>query len=222
MDQHRKRAHGFRPKPMVRNAVLTVGVFLFGLCGCRHYQRPKYDVGEQILLMVPFRDLSVAHGHGFGESSRGKKLIESLRSWADKNGTPVYAPTRDADRVVRALTDWPSNEVSPKDWERLLKGVEVDLVLLGEILEFRLKDPQSVNFYMGTVAAQFWLIRASSGQEVYRSTEIRLTYPKGTEMEPPMTDFGAKPEDIEKGLIRVLGDRIGKDLYGETTTWWDN
>ncbi len=222
MNQVRQGAYGSCFTPSIHRAVCSVGLFMSCLCGCHHYQKPKFDLDERTLLMVPLRDLSVPHGHGFGESARGKKVIEYMRSWGERNGTPVYTPARDADRVVRALTEWPAEEVTPEDWERLLKGIDVDLVLLGEIQEFRLKDQQTVNFYKGTVTAQFWLIRASNGQEIYRSNEINLSYPKGTEMEPPLTDFGTKPEDVEKGLIRALGDRIGKDLYGETTSWWDN
>ena len=198
---------------------LALWLFLLaGLPSCRSFEKPKFDVNDRYLLLVPFRDLSVPHGHGYGESDRGVKVIEAFRNWAEKNCDPRLSEPAATNAVIRSLREW-TREGKPtfKDWKNLLAGLpgHVDLILIGEIQEFRLRDPKSIGFFKGTVKAVYSLINSRTGREEYRSTPVSLEYPapKG-DIEVPMSEFGTKPEEIEKGLIHVLGQQIGKDLFG--------
>ena len=125
------------------SALLSVAAFSALLSGCRNFEKPKYDVDDRRILLVPFRDLAVKHGHGFGESERGKRAVEALRNWTEKNASPDFADRQTTELVVRELREWPKETLTPMDWKKLTIGIDTDLVLLGEIRQLRTTDPKS-------------------------------------------------------------------------------
>jgi len=202
---------------LYRSTVLSLVAFSALLSGCaffRHYEKPKYDVDERRVLLVPFRDLAVKHGHGFGESQRGFRAVEALRNWSEKNSSPNFADRYTTEQVVRELREWPKEAMTPGDWKKIVTGVDADLVLLGEIKELRTTDPKAIGFYKGQLLGRYSLIDARTGRETYRSTEVKVEYPPPRTVDIPMPQFGAPPEEIVQGLLKLFGEKVGKDLYG--------
>jgi hypothetical protein len=191
---------------------LAAGVLSL-LAGC-HFQQPKYEVGDQRILMVPFSDHSVKPYKGYGESNRGKWVVDGFKNWAESNADPQFSDPRDTETVVKSLREWTKPKITAVDWRQLLAGTDADLILIGDIIELQLQDPKTIGMMKGTIRGKYVLIKASSGRPVYESTEFTREFPKLTELDAPITEFGAKPQDIERGLIRVFGEQIGKDLYG--------
>jgi hypothetical protein len=64
------------------------------------------------------------------------------------------------------------------------------------------------------IAARARPRRATTGRPVYESTEYTLEYPRLTELDSPIPEFGSNAKSIEKGLLRTFGEQIGKDLFG--------
>jgi len=186
--------------------------FLF--CACDTFHKPVYPVEERKLLLVPFRDLSVRFGHGYDESDRGKQVVEALRRWAERETVPAFADAQTTEAVVRELREWTKDGISRKDWRGLLRGVDTDLVLVGEIRELKPRDANAVGFFKGRANARYSLIDASTGEEAYRSTEVSVEYPRSTDFGIPLSEFDTKPQDIERGLLRALGEAVAKELYG--------
>jgi hypothetical protein len=191
---------------------LAAGTLAF-LAGC-NFQQPKYEVGDQRLLLVPFSDHSVKPYRGYGESTRGKSVVDCFRNWAESNADPQFSDPRDTEIVVKSLREWTKPKITPVDWRQLLAGTDADLVLIGDIIELQLQDPKTIGMLQGTIRGKYSLIKASSGRPVYESTEFTREFPKLNELDAPIREFGARPQDIERGLIRIFGEQIGKDLYG--------
>jgi hypothetical protein len=191
---------------------LAAGTLAF-LAGCG-FQQPKFEVGDQRLLLVPFSDHSVKPYRGYGESNRGTWIVSAFRNWAESNADPQFSDPRDTESVVKSLREWTKPKINAVDWRQLLNGTDADLVLIGDITELQLQDPKTIGILKGTIRGKYSLIKASSGRPVYESTEFTREFPKLDEMDAPIREFGAKPQDIEKGLVRIFGEQIGKDLYG--------
>src|SRR5262249_44210477 len=153
---------------------------------------------------------------GYGDSPRGKKIIDAFRTWSESNApNPQFVEGQEAGPVVRFMREIPKDKkVTPAEWQRLLTGVDTDLVLLGEVRKVQYNDPKTIGMYKGTIEGDYLLINAQTGKVAYASAKFSCEYPKLTELDTPMPEFGSNPDDIERGLIREFGSRIGKDLYG--------
>ncbi len=184
------------------------------LAGCDTFEKPKYEVGDRQLLLIPFRDLSVTYGHGYGESIRGHKIIQELRNWVESNWFPNFCEGQEADRALRILREWTNPEITSKDWRRILGSIETDLALVGEIRQLSLRDPKFIGAQKGKIVGRYSLINARTGKTEYRSTEVEIEFPKPTTFEIPLTEFGTNPEYLEGKLLKELGIQIGKELYG--------
>ena len=195
--------------PFVLTAILALGA------GCHTYQHPKYEVKDQKILLVPFRDMKLAYRTAPGESPRGQKVVDAFRSWTEKEWSPQIVEGNEVLTVVRTLREWPTEKKqTSKDWKKILAGIDADLVLTGEILDIRDHDPKTIGIYKGTIRGRYSVIDAHSGKTAYASPEFSCEWPKDTELDPPIADLGNKPDDIERNLLREFGERIGKDLYG--------
>jgi len=184
------------------------------LPGCSTYEKPKFEVDDRRLLVVPFRDLSVRYGHGYGESNRGKKVVEAMRNYAERNFDPNFTDASSSDLVLRELQEWSKEKITTRDWKNLMAGVDADLVLIGEIRELRNRDPRTIGIYKGTLEGGYTVIDARSGRALYSSTSIKVEYPPPKKIELPLTEFGSEGEDIEKGLLKHFGEKVGKELFG--------
>ena len=192
----------------------ALAVALVALSGCSGYVKPRFDVGDRKLLLIPFRDYKARYQTGYGESPRGKKVLEEFRNYTEKTFVLNLCEGKDAQNLLRTLQEWPKEKVSTSDWRKLLAGVDTDFVLLGNILDIQYQDPKTVGMWKGTIRGNYSLINSKTGGVAYKSTELALEYPKLTELDLPIPEFGAKQEDIEKGLLKEFGERIGKDLFG--------
>ena len=192
---------------------IALAVLLLSGAGCR-YQKPKFDVDERVILIVPFRDFTAVNRTGYGESPLGQKIVDAFRTWSESNADPYFSDEADQDSVVKALREWTKSKITTTDWKQLCGGTDADLVLIGEIKEMELRDPKTIGMFKGTIKGKYTLIDARTGLPAYKSPDYSLEYPKGTELDSPIPDISAKPKDIERGLIREFGERIGKDLYG--------
>lgn len=185
------------------------------LCACNSFQRPIYDVGARPLLLVPFRDLSVRFGHGYGESERGKRVVEAFKRWSERNSEPIFADSRSTETVGRELREWTREAITPKDWQRLLRGIDTELVLLGEIKELTTRDPKTIGFNTGRIVGRYSVIHAATGREVYRSTDVEHIFPpRKDDLDMVVPEMGASEESVEENLLRLLGQQAAKDLYG--------
>lgn len=187
---------------------------LFLMSGCAQYIKPKYEVGDRKVVIIPFRDLSVPYGHGYGESKRGLYVTESFRSWSERNWSPYFSSERDWKLVTRVLKEWAEPKITPTDWRKILGSIEADLALIGEINSFRTRDPKLIGAHKGRIEGQYSLLNTKTGRPVYKSGKVEIEYPKPAEFDIPLTEFGTNSEFIENRLLKSFGEQVGKDLYG--------
>jgi hypothetical protein len=187
---------------------------LAALSGCSGFEKPRYEVGDRKLLLIPFRDFKARYQTGYGESPRGSRVLEEFRNYTEKTFILNLCEGKDAQNLLRSLQEWPKEKVTASDWRKLLAGVDTDLVLIGTIRDIQYQDPKTVGMWKGTIKGNYSLINAKTGGVAYKSTELALEYPKMTELDLPIPEFGAKQDDIERGLLKEFGERIGRDLFG--------
>lgn len=181
--------------------------------GCRSFQDPVYEVGERKILAVPFRNLTQRFGHGYGESPQGKSVVTHFRRWVETETDGALATAVETEKVVRVLREKPKSQLTPKEWKAIATGVDADLVIVGEITKLE-QDSRMVNFVRGLLSASYSVIDTATGREVYQREGIDLEFPPARELQKPMDTFESSFADAEKSLLRQLGERIGKDLFG--------
>lgn len=187
------------------------------LGGCVDFREPLWDASEGKLIAIPFRDLTEdKNRRWYGESKRGVQLIRFFREWSENEHVANFVIPGDEQRVIRSVTEWLDNRIRPRDWRRITAGIEVDFLLIGEIIEFRLKQPNDVNVYRGSARMNYRIISAVTGKTVYSTPVSReVRFPIEQELEIPLTNMDQKSVKlIEIGLVKGLGGKLGKDLYG--------
>ncbi|MBI4587053.1 MAG: hypothetical protein HY717_23825 [Planctomycetes bacterium] len=184
------------------------------LCGCREFTDPKFDLGDRKLIVVPFRE--PAAKLWYGASPRGQGLAEAFRMWVENEWASNFDDSPEAAEAVRNLANWTGDKIITEDWKRLLIEVEADALIIGEILEFKHKQPNDVNIFQGSAKMKYEVINCRTGKPLYRSPEREVKFPVQGETDVPISvfEYQNKPQEIELGLIRTLGERLGKDLYG--------
>jgi hypothetical protein len=181
------------------------------------FVEPRYDVGGSRILALPFADHTVRHNRWYGESARGRLVIAEFYRWCDRDVVGSFVPGDDAARVVRDVTNWREDRISPEDWRSLAAGTGADLVVIGEIVEFRHRQPNDVNVYFGSAAMTYRVISAATGKTLYETTAPRtVEYPVHDEIAIPYAELDptSNVKRIEAGLVARLGERLGRDLYG--------
>ena len=195
-------------------------VLLLAHCvvGCHSFQDPLYDARYKRLVIVPFRDRTAPRNFSwYGQSERGRHIVRFLEEWAQSEAAEhEILRGEDADRVVRSIENWPKDRIRPSDWRKILAGVDVDLVLLGEIVEFRHKQPGDLNILRGSAKFDYRLVDAGDGRRAYRSPASReVRYPRQGETDIPISELGVRnPRKVERGIVRAIAERLGKDLFG--------
>ncbi len=214
---HEHRASGRRGLHAARAAILACATLV--VSGCHFgFVEPRFDVRERKLLVIPLRDLTArVNQRWYGESARGDAVRRAFLEWAESQAVGIFLRGSAAEEIIRNVSQWLEERIRPRDWQRLLAGVDVDLVLLGRITEFRHKQPNDINIYRGSAKMEYELIDAVTGQTVYETPgEREVFYPRRDEVDIPFMDLDVANNirKIEVGLQRELGARLGKGLYG--------
>jgi hypothetical protein len=196
---------------------MMLGLPVALVSGCADFVPPRWDASELRLVAVPFRDSTADRNQRwYGESERGRALVRHFRLWAEENGVGRFVVGTDEERISRAVANWLEPRIRPEDWRRILTGVDADVVLLGEIVEFRLRQPNDVNIFRGTAKMQYQLVAVRTGKTVYNTPTPRdVEYPEPGKVRAPFMEFDPdNAKKVEFGLAQALGALLGKDLYG--------
>src|SRR5262245_32071738 len=79
---NRARRSARTPRGLLGRCALAAA--LAGLCGCSGFEKPRYEVGDRKILMIPFRDFAARNMTGYGESPRGRRVLEEFRNYTEK------------------------------------------------------------------------------------------------------------------------------------------
>ncbi len=170
--------------------------------GC-HGNPPVIDLEDEFVAFIPLKERTLGHF----ESRLGHEI-------ADAAIGHVQTQAADMLRVIGAeeiydlfeIYEDPSKEPPEKIAEKL--GAEV--YALGEIREWRYRDPGSINLSRGTAKIHL---------EVWRRAPKRLIWSGVVEANYPEaygTEYGrifVADEDIRDGLIAVTGRNIARKFY---------
>lgn len=186
-----------------------------GLTGCfPEYHPPRYNVEDRQILVLPFRESGERSQDWYGWSPRGEKLVDYFKAWVSQNWSPNFVLGDEEHRVFEKVRDWRSKNIESGDWRRLGRDGDFDFFLVGDIVRFRMQQPQDINVYRGSSLMSYRLIRRRTGKVAFEHTlPDPVTY--GDQDMMPITSLDRNSADrIERGLLQELAERLGKDLYG--------
>ena len=190
------------------------------LCGCfSHWHAAPFNEGSgldgETVLLVPFREAAVNADLWYGESRRGRRIIEGLEIWAANQD--VDARFVSGERVVeaqKAIRDWTKPRLGDSDWGRIGKSVGARFLVEGVIEEFALKNPRSVGFYDAKAVISYRVLDTEKSKVVHRRKGWRVGRDRGSEGQFKVDFEFDNPRDIELRLLALIGRRLGEELYG--------
>lgn len=191
---------------------------LLGLAaaGCSDFQKPLWDASDVRLLAIPFRDTTVRRDDWYLHSARGRAVVQYFKNWVEENYYSLLEEPDDHIELLEKIDRWVDATISREDWAELTSDAEFDAVLVGEITEFRFQQPRDTNYYRPSAEFRYRVIQCRTGRTLYRSDERRVdTSPRGEDQIPiSYMDFEERKPFLERSLLRAMGARLGKDLYG--------
>lgn len=184
--------------------------------GCHEFHDPRWDATDYTLLAVPFRDRRDVNGW-YLWSKNGKAITAYFKEWVEKNVDSKLLDSTEARDFLERVEKWSeTEEIRNHDWARLVQDVPADLVLVGEINSLTYQRPLEQGIYRGHCEWHYRIYRTADGRRVYYSGPRETTFPKQQEIEVPINpfEFERKKDGIRRGLLQLVGEEIGKDLYG--------
>lgn len=188
-----------------------------GLSGCTNFQSPKWDVYGRTLAAVPFADRTAPKGQSwYTFSPRGQAIVRGLKAWVEKHWDENLEDGHEIDAFLKRVEEWEEPAVK---WGDLVTGLPADLVLVGDITGFRTRQAEQLNIFQGSADVAYSIWDCQTGRRLYSGRIEDIRYPVQGETDIPLsavsaTDFQNREKEIERGLARVIAERIGKDLWG--------
>lgn len=190
------------------------------LCGCfSHWHAAPFNEGSgldgETVLLVPFREVAANADLWYGESRRGRAIVESLQIWADGQGVDARFVT--GERVMEAqktIRDWTKPRLGDSDWGRLGKSVGARFVVEGIIEEFALRSPRSVGFFDAKAVISYRVLDTEKSKVVHQRKRWRVGRERGSEGQFKVDFEFDNPRKIELRLLALIGERLGEELYG--------
>ena len=185
------------------------------LTGCfPEYHAARYNVEDHKILVVPFREPRVKAHSWYGWSKRGEKMVQYFKGWVSQNWSANFVTGPEEHRVVDAIENWRSDIIEPREWQRLGRDGDFDFFLVGDLIDFRVQQPEDINVFRGTSGMRYRLIYRRTGKTAFEYQLADLaTF--GDIDNIPYTVLDKNSEKrIENGLLKELAERLGKDLYG--------
>ena len=182
--------------------------------GCSHWEEAKFNGGDgaedKVVLLVPFSELRV--NRWYTESEPGNLVVDRLEAWVRENTSEDLV---DGEAILARIREWPTNRIEARDWRRLMEGVEADYVVVGDLSEVRLSDPQKVGIVDAAATVRYRVLDAKTGELVYRNRELtRGVGRRGGDFNLPTLDLHVDEKSIRRRLMALLGEAIGKEMYG--------
>ncbi len=138
--------------------------------------------------------------------------MKALEAWAFSNALdPQLAQGEQVTQVVESIEEWEKPRIRSRDWQVLTRGLGVKYVVVGDILEFTLKDPKMIGIYSAHARARYHVVNAITGKVALPNRDATATYGAGKEW---IRDTFETEENVEKRLLARLAEEIGKELYG--------
>lgn len=185
-------------------------LLLVSLTGCSDDKVPaRLSVAHRRFLVTPF-----AEGTGRpGDSDLGRKVALAISARIARE-MPEGTALIDFRDVASRL---PAS--GPVDWLRFGKDAGVDLVLVGTISSWRLKDPKTVGLRRGSMAVEYRVLDVATGQVLLLEPGRTISFPPDRSRTDPGFNYGTdaftEPEEILQGLIRQAGMEIGVDFLDQ-------
>ena len=190
------------------------------LCGCfSHWHAASFNEGSgldgETVLLVPFREVAANADLWYGESRRGRAIVESFEIWANDQGVDARVVT--GERVVeaqKAIRDWTKPRLGDSDWGRIGKSVGARFVVEGIIEEFALRSPRSVGFFDAKAVISYRGLDTEKSKVVHQRKRWRVGRERGSEGQFKVDFEFDNPRKIELALLALIGERLGEELYG--------
>ena len=170
--------------------------------------KAEYTIGTQSVVVIPFRDSA----KGYFESNDGIDLAEVVTGELVSRKAAVNVRSCGPVRAKYA-----GQNLELIGWPEVANAAGADLVLLGDIQEFRLKDPGALNLFHGYSRIGIRIIDAKKNCVVYQSPVIETWCPDfGTATYAPgIPAADTTPERVRRGLISATAMKVVQRLY----TW---
>lgn len=200
----------------IRHVVPLLVVVFAGLTtACTEFQKPRWDASEYRLFVVPFRELKAKNRDWYYWSQNGAEVVAHFKSWVENNWDSNIVDDSVARELQEKIYRW-TGDMTREDWGKLTVGAPFDIILVGEIEKLSLRQPGDVNLHRGSATMRYSIYEAGTGRRFYSSGPREVKFPKQQEFEIPISvlEFDDKEPWIRHNLLKSLGERIGKDLYG--------
>lgn len=198
-------------------AVLMLPV---SLCGCfsSWHAAPFNEgvgLGGETVFLVPFREAAPNADLWYGESRRGRRIVEGLEIWAvNREAGAVFVSGERVEEAQRAIRDWPKPRLGDSDWGRIGKSVGARFLVEGVIEEFELKNPRSVGFFDAKAVISYRVLDTEKSKVVHQRKRWRVGRDRGSEGQFKVDFEFDNPRDVELRLLALVGRRLGEELYG--------
>jgi hypothetical protein len=215
-------------KPSNGTHMLRVGLILASafctitVAGCSTLHPAHFNEGAGLglgpALIVPFAEPK-NHRH-YNESPRGRSVAEALKSWAMQNWSAEFPDVSDVRSLIKEISD--RERIPASEWPELVKrhGVEVDYVVFGEILDFRLRNPRRIGIKSASLKASYRVVNCRTGKIAFYKKNRTIEYGNYANLQGPESvhvDLGTMESgqtSLERLLLARAGTDIGKELYG--------
>ncbi len=190
------------------------------LCGCfSHRHDAPFNEGLGLdgatVLLVPFRETSANADLWYGESRRGRVVIESFEIWAAKPEFDARLVSGErVNEAQKAIRDWTKPRLGDSDLGRIGKSVGARFVVEGVIEEFVLKSPRSVGFFDPKAVISYRVLDTEKLKVVHQRKRWHVGRDRGSEGQFKVDYEFDNPRKIEFTFLALIGQRLVEELYG--------
>ncbi len=170
--------------------------------------KAEYTIGQQTIVVIPFRDPAKT----YFESNDGLDIATAVEGELVARKAAVNV--RSAGPIREKFA---GQNLDVAGWAEVGRSAGADLVMVGDIQEFRLKDPGAINLFHGYSRLGIRLIDVKTGCVVYASPAIETWCPDfgSATYAPGIPAADTTPERVRRGLISATAMKVGQKFY----TW---
>ena len=196
--------------------IAPLAAVLSGCWATWHEPKFNHNVGASGagVLAVPFQESKKKAW--YGESSIGHQIISALKVWAQESGADAYFVEGSHPKaVLTKVYDWTEESIYSTQWKELCEPLEdVEYVLEGDLVSFRLRKPTTIGIYDAEAVLHYRVINAKTGRIVRENKALTATVGRGDETRfVATTEFDSEAK-IRQALVANLGRQLGEELYG--------
>gem|GEM_PF-5951321 len=191
---------GQQPLPL-----LALAFLLLLLSGCSSTLPARVSLKGKRVLVIPFAQSPAREF----DSTLGRELaanVSALASVAVPKALGVV-DFRDAERLM------PRSRTESVDWIRLAQAMKADFVLLGEIQDYRLREPKNLTTRQGTLVVSYRVLDVAKGVNLVVVPARAFLFPPVQDSEFSIgEDLFTKSDVIAAGLMATASRGIAAEF----------